>query len=150
MYHRDLNPENLFLSDDKQLLKSPDFRLSSIKASNSSCALLHTVMCTPHYIVPEIITSEPVGYDSAKVDAWPSGVILFGMPAGYFPFYEQVTLDLYRAIFPGQVPYPPHFPYDAIKHEQIRRLKCHNLRLTRPTGRCAAAAVHWHHHHKEP
>lgn len=115
VYHRDLKPENLLLSEDKQSIKITDFGLSSIKASDCATELLHTIMGSPHYIAPEIITSAAAGYDGAKVDVWASGIILFGMLAGFLPFDEPITRDLYKAIVHAHVHYPPHFSYDVIK-----------------------------------
>lgn len=115
VYHRDLKPENLLLTSDKQTLKITDFGLSSIKAHNASSELLHTILGSPHYIAPEIITSAAAGYDGAKVDVWASGIILFGMLAGYLPFDEPTTRALYSAIVHNAVSYPAHFSYDVIK-----------------------------------
>ncbi|KAI0566228.1 Serine/threonine-protein kinase [Gracilaria domingensis] len=115
VYHRDLKPENLLLTADKKTIKITDFGLSSIKAENAASELLHTIMGSPHYIAPEIITSAESGYDGAKVDVWASGVILFGMLAGYLPFDETATRALYKAIVHNPVKYPPHFSYDCVK-----------------------------------
>lgn len=115
VYHRDLKPENLLLSGDKKSLKITDFGLSSIKAEGASSELLHTIMGSPHYIAPEILTSAAQGYDGSKVDVWASGIILFGMLAGFLPFDEPDTRALYKAIVQSTVQYPPHFSYDVIK-----------------------------------
>lgn len=115
VYHRDLKPENLLLSGDKQTLKITDFGLSSIKAQNASSELLHTIMGSPHYIAPEIITSAAEGYEGSKVDVWAAGIILFGMLAGYLPFDDSNTKALYKAIVHSPIQYPPHFSYDVIK-----------------------------------
>lgn len=115
VFHRDLKPENLLLSGDKQTLKITDFGLSSIKAQNASSELLHTIMGSPHYIAPEIITSASEGYEGSKVDVWAAGIILFGMLAGFLPFDEVDTKALYRSIVHSPIQYPPHFSYDVIK-----------------------------------
>lgn len=115
VYHRDLKPENLLLSGDKQMLKITDFGLSSIKQQNAASELLHTIMGSPHYIAPEVITSAAEGYEGDKVDVWASGVILFGTLAGFLPFDEPNTSALYKAIVHDPVQYPPHFSYDVIK-----------------------------------
>lgn len=115
VYHRDLKPENLLLTADKKTIKITDFGLSSIKAENESSELLHTIMGSPHYIAPEIITSAEKGYDGSKVDVWASGIILFGMLAGHLPFDEPGTRALYKAIVHHPVKYPPHFSYDCVK-----------------------------------
>lgn len=130
VYHRDLKPENLLLSGDKHTLKITDFGLSSIKAQNASTELLHTIMGSPHYIAPEIITSAAEGYEGSKVDVWAAGIILFGMLAGFLPFDHSNTRDLYRAIVHSPVKYPPHFSYDVIK---LLRSMLHKDPSKRPT-----------------
>lgn len=130
VYHRDLKPENLLLSEDKQTIKITDFGLSSIKATNTSTELLHTIMGSPHYIAPEIITSAAAGYDGAKVDVWASGIILFGMLAGYLPFDEPQMSELYRSIVHKSIIYPPHFSYDVIKLLRVMLQKDPNKRPT--------------------
>lgn len=122
VYHRDLKPENLLLSGDKRILKITDFGLASIKAHNAQSELLHTVMGSPHYIAPEVITNAANGYDGAKVDVWASGVILFGMLAGCLPFDEPTTKELYRAIVQNPITFPRHFSYDVIK--LLRAMLC--------------------------
>lgn len=115
VYHRDLKPENLLLSGNKKYLKITDFGLASIKAVNAKSELLHTVMGSPHYIAPEVITSAKDGYDGSKVDAWACGIILYGMLAGALPFDGDGTRALYKAIVHDSVEYPKHFSYDVIK-----------------------------------
>lgn len=115
VYHRDLKPENLLLTSDKLTIKITDFGLSSIKESNAASELLHTIMGSPHYIAPEIITSAAEGYDGAKVDVWASGIILFGMLAGFLPFDEPQMSELYHSIVRKQITYPPNFSYDVVK-----------------------------------
>lgn len=115
VYHRDLKPENLLLTDGKKSIKITDFGLSSIKSQDASTELLHTIMGSPHYIAPEVLTSAEKGYDGSKVDVWASGIILFGMLAGFLPFDEKGTRALYQAIVHNPIQFPPHFSYDCIK-----------------------------------
>lgn len=115
VYHRDLKPENLLLSGDRKVLKITDFGLASIKEVGAKSELLHTVMGSPHYIAPEIITNAKQGYDGSKVDIWACGIILYGMMAGALPFDEDGTKALYKAIVNTSPLFPKHFSYDAIK-----------------------------------
>lgn len=115
VYHRDLKPENLLLTGDKKTLKITDFGLASIKNHNTDTELLHTIMGSPHYIAPEIITSADKGYEGEKVDIWASGVILYGILAGCLPFDAPSTKDLYYAIVHQPITFPKHFSYDVIK-----------------------------------
>lgn len=115
VYHRDLKPENLLVSEDRRTLKITDFGLASIKEQNASTELLWTVMGSPHYIPPEIITSAAKGYEGEKVDVWASGMILYGMLGGCLPFDFPDTNQLYRAIVQSPVQYPPHFSPQVIQ-----------------------------------
>lgn len=115
VYHRDLKPENLLVSSDKRQLKITDFGLASIKEANAPSELLWTVMGSPHYIPPEIITSAAKGYEGEKVDVWASGMVLFGMLAGFLPFDHPETNQLYRAIVHAPIEFPSHFSNDVIK-----------------------------------
>lgn len=115
VYHRDLKPENLLLSADKKILKITDFGLASIKTQNTDTELLHTIMGSPHYIAPEVITCAEKGYEGDKVDIWASGVILYGILAGSLPFDGDTTKELYNAIVHKPITFPKHFSYDVIK-----------------------------------
>lgn len=85
IYHRDLKPENLLL-DENGNLKISDFGLSALAEAKFQDGLLHTTCGTLAYVAREVINSR--GYDGAKADMWPCGVILYVLLAGYLPFHE--------------------------------------------------------------
>ncbi|KAH7825449.1 putative CBL-interacting serine/threonine-protein kinase 8 [Monocercomonoides exilis] len=103
--HRDLKPENLLL-DDMGRLKISDFGLCALTGKDD--VLLRTQCGTPNYTAPEILSGNP--YDGKPADVWSCGVILFVMLAGYLPFEENATTELFNKIKKAQYEFPPYFP----------------------------------------
>lgn len=100
IYHRDLKPENILI-DENGDLKVSDFGLSATTDQIQSFdGLLHTVCGSPAYVAPEVLTIK--GYDGAKTDVWSCGIILYVMIAGYFPFYDQNLMLMYKKIYKGE------------------------------------------------
>jgi len=98
--HRDLKPENLLLDHQKNI-KIADFGLSNTYKSGE---LLKTACGSPCYAAPEMIAGK--WYSGLRVDIWSSGVILFAMLAGYLPFEDPNTAQLYRKIRSGEYQCP--------------------------------------------
>mmetsp|Transcript_12760 Transcript_12760/g.34293 ORF Transcript_12760/g.34293 Transcript_12760/m.34293 type:complete len:681 (+) Transcript_12760:42-2084(+) len=113
--HRDLKPENLLIEDTTGELKITDFGLSAMRgtATAEELHLLHTQCGSPNYCAPEIITSAKKGYNGVMVDIWSCGIILFALLAGYLPFYDENTRNLYKMIQNDPVRYPKKFPPGA-------------------------------------
>lgn len=65
----------------------------------------YTVIGTPHYMAPEILTNQ--GYN-CLCDLWSLGVILFEMLCGYFPLgdEEDDPYQVYQLIIKDEVEYP--------------------------------------------
>eukprot|EP00250_Pteridium_aquilinum_P015917 c22837_g1_i3 orf=236-1531(-) len=110
VYHRDLKPENLLL-DSKGELKISDFGLSALAQQRWEDGLLHTTCGTPNYVAPEVINEQ--GYDGAPADTWSCGIILYVLLAGFLPFDEYNTLDLYKKIEEADFTFPSWFPEGA-------------------------------------
>ena len=52
---------------------------------------LKSVVGSPHYAAPEILSSESIGYDGMKVDMWSAGVILYSLLIGVHPFGRDLS-----------------------------------------------------------
>ncbi len=93
--HRDVKLENCLLDEAQQHVKLSDFGLGT--------SYLNAPLCTScgsrDYAAPELFTTTM--YHGPPVDVWASGVVLFGMVTGVFPFDNvQATLSCLYA-FPA-------------------------------------------------
>lgn len=98
--HRDLKPENLLIDYDKGI-KLVDFGLSNTYKEGE---LLKTACGSPCYAAPEMIAGKR--YNGAMVDIWSCGVILFALLAGYLPFEDPNTSNLYKKILSADYQVP--------------------------------------------
>lgn len=92
--HRDLKLDNTLLDNsDPPLIKICDFGFA--KDMGDSNSNMFTQIGTPVYMSPELISSKRgrVGYDGKKADVWASGVMLFVMLLGMFPYEHNEHPD---------------------------------------------------------
>jgi len=85
--HRDLKLANILLDDKRPpRVKICDFGLS--RSYENEEKNLYTIVGTPAYMSPEVLDPKqnPDGYNPVKADIWSSGVILYAMLRGRFPF----------------------------------------------------------------
>lgn len=84
--NRDLKLENALLdgTPERPLLKICDFGYSKNEYMDSKPKSLSG---TPDYLAPEVLTSP--SYDGKTADIWSSGVMLFIMLTGTFPFWRR-------------------------------------------------------------
>ena len=100
--HRDLKPENLLLTKDN-ILKIIDFGLSNYFKKNDK-NLLSTPCGSPQYAPPEMVSGEK--YDGFKTDIWSTGIILYVMLCGNFPFEDKNISILFKKIKKCKIFYP--------------------------------------------
>lgn len=113
VYHRDLKLENLLVTSSG-ILKVCDFGLASVRDLHSSKPeLCQTKVGTEDFSCPEIMQSLP--YSGEKADMWSSGVILFTLLAGFFPFGGQSPGEVTQRIIDCKITIPRHFSRE-VKH----------------------------------
>jgi hypothetical protein len=90
--HRDVKPANILLARQARRIKLGDFGISKLMEATGRA---HTVVGTPHYLAPEIVSGQPYG---AAADAWALGVCLYELAALRRPFDANNPLALMRRI----------------------------------------------------
>lgn len=98
--HRDLKPENLLLDYDNTL-KIVDFGLSNLYERGQT---LKTACGSPCYAAPEMIAGKK--YHGLQADIWSCGVVFYAMVAGYLPFEDPKTSNLYKKIMAADYSMP--------------------------------------------
>lgn len=89
--HRDLKLDNTLLdANDPPRIKLCDFGFAKTWSANANMDTMR--IGTPEYMGPELISSRH-GYDGQKVDIWATGVLLFVMMLGKFPFEAAAEDD---------------------------------------------------------
>ena len=91
--HRDLKPENIIFETPEidSDIKLIDFGLSKKFKSNEK---LHTLLGTPYYVAPEVLTKE---YNE-KCDLWSVGIITYLLIVGDVPFRGKNNNDIFNKI----------------------------------------------------
>mmetsp|Transcript_79105 Transcript_79105/g.228760 ORF Transcript_79105/g.228760 Transcript_79105/m.228760 type:complete len:432 (+) Transcript_79105:153-1448(+) len=99
--HRDIKPENYLLVNTS---RSSPVRLIDFGISRSfeRGEPMTTLVGTPEFMAPEILTLKDDGYDE-KVDVWSLGVTIFVMATANYPFFgetnEEVLIKVKRAAY---------------------------------------------------
>ena len=87
IYHRDIKLENIIVCDDQQNIKIIDFGFSTF-ASKSK--FLNFFCGTPSYMAPELCFKRE--YLGQAVDIWSSGILLYTLLCGFFPFKGNFSI----------------------------------------------------------
>ena len=90
--HRDIKLENILL-DEHRNVKLIDFGFSTCIPNDKKIKMF----CgTPSYMAPEIVRRDE--YAGPPADVWASGVLLYALTNGCFPFRGGTDKELYRRI----------------------------------------------------
>jgi len=114
--YRDLKPENIMI-DDKGYMKLIDMGTAKfLKSKQGGGNRTFTIIGTPHYMAPEIITGK--GYTPA-VDLWSIGVCLYEFMCGMVPFGEEAEdpYEIYEEIITKPIKYPSY-----LKDKRAKRI----------------------------
>ena len=111
--HRDIKLENVLLisnnlSEENTQIKLIDFGFSYEMPNSHKIK----IFCgTPSYMAPEIVSRRE--HCGPPVDIWASGVLLFALLAGYFPFRASSDKELYKKINKGEIIFPDWISFEA-------------------------------------
>jgi serine/threonine-protein kinase len=136
MIHRDLKPDNIFLTrgDEGELIvKVVDFGISKLRES-AAHTLAGTVLGTPAYMSSEQASGMPSDQLDARSDVYSLGIVVYEMLSGRVPFQSTTPLGYlrkhmledpppFRAVAPG-LPIPPQVEavvMKALKKEREER-----------------------------
>lgn len=130
--HRDIKPSNVLLGYNGSI-KISDFGIAALKSQ--SMAGRSTVIGTPGYIAPEVISENKYGEAS---DIFAVGVLLYRCLIGYKPFRGPSSIDTLKATL-SVAPTPPH----QINHGVPESLSTivMSLLIKDPAKRLSSAAV---------
>ena len=123
--HRDIKSQNIFLMKNGQV-KLGDFGIA--KCLDQTIDKAKTYVGTPYYLSPEIINSQPYGFQS---DIWSLGVLLYEMCALKMPFDASNLPQLYIKIINCN-----YQPLNSMYSDELKNLvkdMLNEISIKRPT-----------------
>ena len=108
--HRNLKPENILLTDNKERIVIKGF-ISSILSEEYNSEL-NTLCGSLSYSPPEILKGNK--YNGLYSDIWSCGIILYALLVGVLPYSENDRETIYNNIITHNIYYPENLSSDAI------------------------------------
>ncbi|KAK0555945.1 hypothetical protein OC846_001497 [Tilletia horrida] len=105
--HRDIKPDNVLLTNNRQICKIVDFGVSEIFMKPDEEKMAKSAG-TPAFMSPELCTAGSGDMHAMADDIWALGVTLYCMVMGRLPFEKSQILDLYECIKNDEPVYPSH------------------------------------------
>jgi len=107
--HRDLKPQNLFLTKTRDL-KVGDFGISKVMACTAAFA--RSFVGTPYYLAPEVIGEKPYSWPA---DIWSMGCIVYQLCSLKVPFDAANITQLAQKITKAKIPDVPRDYSDDLR-----------------------------------
>ncbi|KAG2439901.1 hypothetical protein HYH02_010531 [Chlamydomonas schloesseri] len=124
--HRDLKTQNIFLTSGGSI-RLGDFGIS--RPLNGTLDLASTIIGTPYYMSPEVMSSMPYDF---KSDMWSLGCVLYEMMSLKHAFDAADMSSLVMKILRGEhLPIPQGFSQEL--KDLVRQLLCKNPKM-RPSA----------------
>ncbi len=101
--HRDVKPENVFLSGDGTHVKVIDFGISKVGDNKDGLTKTGTVMGTPDYMAPEQARGDKV---DLRADIYAVGAMLYRALTGRKPFEGRDPMATLTAVLTEEPPRP--------------------------------------------
>ena len=100
--HMDLKLENVLYDNRIEQVKIIDFGFSQRAGSNYD--LTKYIAGTPAYMPPELVTNTE--FDPYGLDIWATGVILYKLVVGIYPFRGKSETEIFAKIKKGSFTFP--------------------------------------------
>ncbi|CAG7835091.1 unnamed protein product [Allacma fusca] len=101
--HKDIKPGNLLITLDEKL-KITDFGVAEAIDAFSPDDTCHTSQGSPVFQPPEVANGE--SFSGCKLDVWSSGVTLYNLATGKYPFEGDTVFLLFENIANGKFTVP--------------------------------------------
>jgi serine/threonine-protein kinase len=101
VFHRDVKPDNIMISQKTGVVKVMDFGVARVVESDMTAA--GSVLGTPSYMSPEQVNGERV---DGRSDVFSLGVVLYQLLAGMTPFRGGSLSEIMMAIIQKDPPAP--------------------------------------------
>jgi len=101
--HKDIKPGNLLVTLD-ETIKITDFGVAELLDPYNPDDTCHTSQGSPVFQPPEVANGET--FSGSKLDIWSSGVTLYNMTTGKYPFEGDTIFLLFENIAKGEFQIP--------------------------------------------
>ncbi|WWC59895.1 uncharacterized protein I303_102457 [Kwoniella dejecticola CBS 10117] len=117
--HRDVKPDNVLLSSNKELVKLCDFGVSEMFTAKGDDRIKKSGG-SPAFLSPESFTAHQQDLHGKAVDIWALGVTLYCMLTGKLPFNVPTPMELFSAVREKEPNLPEH--WEDSQKDLIKRM----------------------------